>query len=140
MTLILWDKGSIKWHNQQTDLSATAYLILKNLWEKYYDKKGISYPEKHKEYEQYWSNHIVLPKNIKKIMPWGKTIDGDTYFSESRPDYKDLLPPKGPYNEKNSPVYNYHRTWEQCEFAIALAYIYLFDSDADTQITLQKQN
>jgi len=63
-------------------------------------------------------------------MPWGKEINEKSKFyetHETRPDYGESLPPKGPYGPKNpAPKYKYHRTWQQIAIALEYGYYSMF--------------
>jgi hypothetical protein len=127
LILIFWNKGLEKWENKKTDYK-TSNNLLEYMWSQYYDQKGVAPPSNHEEYEKFWTEHIIMPDHDKKIMPWGKVITSQNTFNETRPDYKEMLPPKGPYSKENpAPAYNYHVTSAQCRFALALAYSYIFE-------------
>lgn len=126
-TLMFWDKANLKWKQQQVDTMPIALKLLDMSWKTYYDGKGITVAEQRPDYSRFWSQKITMPEHTTKIMPWGKKITNNKVFKDFRPDYGEKLPPKGPYNPHNpAPSYRYHRTWAQCQFAIALAYAEMF--------------
>ena len=126
--LIFWDKANEKWNKKGVpEAKELAKKILDILWKKYRDNIGIAAEEERADYERFWSQTVPMPKGTKKIMPWGKEINENSKFYETRPDYGEPLPPKGPYGPKNpAPKYKYHRTWQQIAIALAYGYYSMF--------------
>lgn len=121
--LVLWDQATLKYKTQDPDARIIAKEILDRVWVKYSDSKGIAPIEARGDYSRFWDQTIPMPAGMSKTLPWGATITSTSKYYQSRPDYGEPLPPKGPYNDANpAPVYTYHRTWQQSEIATAYAY------------------
>ncbi|MCS7230711.1 MAG: glycoside hydrolase family 48 protein [Elusimicrobiota bacterium] len=126
--LIFWDQANRRWFNKpQPEAQQIAKKILDIMWERYRDDKGIVTEEERADYARFWEQVVPLPKGVKKVFPWGKELKEGVRFFETRPDYGEPLPPKGPYNQKNPPPkYKYHRTWQQIAMALAYGYYAMF--------------
>jgi hypothetical protein len=141
MTLMFWDKANLKWKNKHVHTMFLGKRILNRMWKKHYDGIGVSPPEARPDYERFWTQKVYLPPGVVKIMPWGKVVKNGMKFNEIRPSYNETLPPKGPYSWRNpGPVYHYHRTWAQTQFATALAYVAMFEEDAKKKTPLVPLN
>ena len=126
--LIFWDQANRKWYNKpQLEIQQMAKKILDIMWSKYRDEKGIATEEERPDYERFWSQVVPVPKGVEKVFPWGGKLTSKSKFYETRPDYGEPLPSKGPYNSKNPPPkYKYHRTWQQIAIALAFGYYSMF--------------
>lgn len=127
MILMFWDQANKKWGEEDVNTMYLARKILDNSWNTLYDGIGLAAPETKHDYFRYWNEPVMVPKEVEKKTPWKTTLSDTSKFRDSRPSYRGVLPPKGPYGKGNpAPVYRYHRTWAQCQFATALAYCHIF--------------
>ncbi|QAA33059.1 exoglucanase [Clostridium manihotivorum] len=109
-----------------------AKQLLDRMWKLYSDDKGLSAPEARNDYNRMFDQEVYIPSTFSGTMPNGDAIKPGIKFIDIRSKYKndpDYAKVKAAYDKGESPVFNYHRFWAECEIAIANGtYANLFDN------------
>jgi hypothetical protein len=118
--LILWSRAS-----GDSEALTLAEEILNRMWDMWKDDLGVAPPEERADYSRFYDQVVPIPSGVTKTMPWGATIDANSTFNETRPDY----------GETPQSSYNYHRTWQQIELATGYAYHDIYAGGGTTTTT-----
>lgn len=129
-TLLYYSKAS-----GDDEARVLAKELLDRTWTLYRDDKGVSAPED-VDPTRYFEQEVYVPEGWTGTMPNGDVIKSGIKFIDIRSKYKDdpsydkLL---AAYDSGTDMEMNYHRFWEECDYAIANGlYSVLFEDQTTT--------